>query len=369
MINKRLLIFAAYFWPHKGGHEQYALETARRLHQNGWKIDIVTSLLPGTKAREQVEGMQVYRIPIWHLLDGTYPVPKPCEMNELLLKLAENKYAAVITHTRFFPTSFFGAEFAKKNKIPHLHVEHGSVHPKTRFLLRPLVRLYDHTFGARVVRSATIVAGVSLAAERFAKHLCNRKTILLPNAIDTNFFSKKEQNRGSLQKTITFVGRLIKAKGVQDLLAAAKGLSGARLLIVGSGPYEHQLRKMTGANVHFLGEKDKFGVRTALSKTDIFVNPSYSEGLPTSVLEAGAMGVPVIATDVGGTREILENRANGLLIEPKNIKSLQRAIAELLIDKEKRRRFGRALQKKVRREFDWNVTVKQMQKELDGMTR
>src|SRR3989344_7607091 len=138
----RVLLFAAYFWPHKGGVEKYVEEVCSRLVKRGVTVDIVTSLLPGTKEKESVSGITVYRVPSWDLLGGTFPVPK-FGVWSFLKGLSE--YEVVVTQTRFFPMSLVGALFACKRKIPLLHVEHGTVHTGRKPFIFSVNWLYDHT--------------------------------------------------------------------------------------------------------------------------------------------------------------------------------------------------------------------------------
>ncbi len=124
-------------------------------------------------------------------------------------------------------------------------------------------------------------------------------------------------------KNLIFAGRTIYGKGIQDLLVAFSKIKqqGPRLTIVGDGPYKTHLKKPAHSlhvqdRIIFPGEKAREDVLRLLSESDIFMNPSYSEGLPISILEAGAVGLPVIATDVGGTKEIIIPHQTGLLIPP-----------------------------------------------------
>ena len=145
---------------------------------------------------------------------------------------------------------------------------------------------------------------------------------------------------------------MIKDKGVQDLLKAVKGLK-AEIIIVGKGPYESELKRLGG---RFVWQKDAKGVREILASSDILVNPSYGEGMPTAVLEAGAMGLPVIASDVGGTGEIIQHGKNGYLVHPGNVSELRQKIKKLL-NVVLRSRIGKSLQKTVKQKFDWDVIV------------
>ncbi len=80
--------------------------------------------------------------------------------------------------------------------------------------------------------------------------------------------------------------------------------------------------------------------------------------MPSSVLEAGAIGLPIIATAVGGTEEIIKNYKNGILVKPHNITQLRKKILELIKNKELREKLGRNAQEVVRKKFNWDNNIK-----------
>lgn len=345
----RLVVFSSFFLPHKGGVEGYVLETGKRLVRRGHEVTVVTARLKGTKKCENVKGVQVIRVPVLMLLSGQYPVPWKVPKLE--------RPDVVVTHTRFYVLSFLGGRFARKEKVPWLHVEHGSRQvPYKSAVAKWGSCLVDATIGRWVLKNAR-VAGVSRASCRFAKEWGAKSCTVISNAVDVTFFSGKRAKRK--KATIAFVGRLIEEKGVTDLLKAVEGLD-VDVIMVGTGP----LRKKFSGDRRFVGAMDKKGIRDVLAKADIFVNPSYAEGLPTSVLEAGAMGVAVVATDVGGTREIVEDGKNGCLVPPGDVELLRERIETLLKSKKLRREFGKALQKKVRERFSWESTVDKLERVL-----
>jgi len=187
------------------------------------------------------------------------------------------------------------------------------------------------------------------------------ETILIHNGINTSLFARQGLEQHNILITITFVGRLVYGKGVQDLILSFSEIareSEARLLIVGDGSYRSELEKLaqkTGnGNILFLGQKTREEIAGILSTSDIFVNPSYSEGLPTSVLEAGAAGLPIVATDVGGTREIIEDGKSGFLFLPNDTRRLQEIMCWLIKDKKIREDTGRNIQQFVKNSFDWD---------------
>lgn len=137
---------------------------------------------------------------------------------------------------------------------------------------------------------------------------------------------------------IGIVGRLAEQKGHQYLLQALRIVLKscvAHLLIIGAGPLEEQLRRQTTdleleSHVHFLGSRDD--VMELLPGLDLLVSSSLWEGFPTVLLEAMASSVPVIATDVSGSRELVLTGKTGLLVPPRNPKALAEAMLTLLRD-------------------------------------
>lgn len=342
----RVVIFSAYFIPHSGGVENYVYQLARRLAKNN-SVFVVASKLNNVKEREVIDGIAVFRIPAVELLPERLSLP----LSGVSSIINTIKPDIIVTNTRFYPVSFAAGMYAHKNNIPWLHIEHGTSQPYSNPLIQLGVRAVDLTFGRWIMRHASAVAGVSKASCAFAKNLGAKSCSVLYNGVDSCFFDGRRKSHKGVR--IVFVGRLIKDKGIHDLLRAAKGLD-AKVVIVGAGPYENQLKKLGGI---FVGKKNSAGVRKTLSESDILVNPSYGEGMPSSVLEAGAMGLAVIATDVGGTGEIIRNGKSGFLVQPSNVKQLREKLSFLIKNPSLRMKMGAELQKKVRSEFDWKVII------------
>jgi glycosyltransferase involved in cell wall biosynthesis len=95
-----------------------------------------------------------------------------------------------------------------------------------------------------------------------------------------------------------------------------------------------------------------------LQGVDIAVLPSYREGTPRILLEAAACGLPIVATDVPGCREIVEHKVNGLLVPPKDPKAIAEAIRYIASHPQEKRRMGEAGRRKVLREFDERIVIR-----------
>jgi len=160
---------------------------------------------------------------------------------------------------------------------------------------------------------------------------------------------------------LLFVGRLDQVKGVVVLFGAvasmiAKG-SPVSLTLVGDGPQraelEARVRSMGIADsVHFAGYCSQEEVQQQLAASDVFVLPSFAEGVPVSLMEAMARSLPVVATNVGGVTELVQDGVNGLVVAPGDADALEAALDRLVTDADLRHRFGRAGHDAVRSDFD-----------------
>lgn len=365
----KILIFAGYFYPHKGGLEDYVHKLALGLVKKKYDIDILTTNSEKVQSHEKKDGFNIYRLDCWNFLNNKYPIILPSIKNFKIIKnLLKNNYAFVNTHTRFWMTSSLGLIFSKFNKIPLIHVEHGTCHTEVDSKFISLTnKMVDHTFGSWIVKSAKIRIGVSEASLDFMEHLGKRGDIKISKGLDLKKFKKIKSNLRKKLKikkedfVICYIGRAIYAKGVHDLIFAFNNTQkkNLKLLIVGDGDYKSCLKKLAdkNRNILFLGEKNEKEVIEILSISNLFVNPSYSEGLPTTVLEAGAVGLPVIATDVGGTKEVIINKKTGLLVKPKNIGSLKDAINKLLENKSLSNKFSRNLNRLIKKEYSYKNMI------------
>lgn len=135
-------------------------------------------------------------------------------------------------------------------------------------------------------------------------------------------------------RVVTFIGGLVPQKGVDVLLEAFKAVKteDATLVIVGDGLERGRLEAMAAGNIQFLGRRK--GIKNVLEKSDVLVLPSREEGFGLVLLEAMASGVPVVATNVGGIGEIVEDGQSGILVEKDNPKQTAEAIDRVLADGE-----------------------------------
>ena len=175
---------------------------------------------------------------------------------------------------------------------------------------------------------------------------------------DMDYFSRREevicaaeQIKDNSKFTYLFIGRVVKDKGINELIAAFKKLYSSypniRLVLV--GPYEDDMdpisedsRKAidTFEDIVAVGKKTGVDLLAYYAASDCFVFPSYREGFPNTVIEAGAMGLPSIVTDINGAREIIIDGENGVIVPSKDAEALHDAMLKMLEDKAERERMA-----------------------------
>ncbi len=202
-----------------------------------------------------------------------------------------------------------------------------------------------------------------------------------PARFSQEFIQKKKQELGIPlgEKVVGIVGRLVKDKGYFELFEAFKKVlthfPGAVLLIVGSLEPEKKDRFTMdvlpsfgiGKNTMYLGERTD--VEEIYPLMDVFVLPTYREGLGVSILEASAMKLPVVATDIRGCRGSVNKGITGILVPPKNSEKVAEAVLYLLLNPEKAKAMGGAGRKKVEKEFDERVVFERVQREYERLLK
>lgn len=157
--------------------------------------------------------------------------------------------------------------------------------------------------------------------------------------------------------TVTYVGRLESVKGVDDFLAAAiplkKEYPRLHVQVVGWYRHDNPLVQKYEREVMFMGLRHD--IPEILKKTDIFVLPSYSEGLSNALMEAMSSGCACIASEVGGNRFLIENGISGFLFPPGDRAMLQSHIRRLIDDPAKRQSLAKSARERIAKIFSWDV--------------
>ncbi len=337
---------------------------ATSLFQRGVETDVLTCNTEDAPSEETFAFGRIFRLDAWNFLNGMYPIPKFTMRNFATIRnLKHRKYDVYHTHTRFYLLTFLMSLLARWRRIPQVHTEHGSSSPQLSQLYQSFIaRTFDQILGRFPFRCARKVTAVSHAAEVFSQSLGAKHVRIIPVGAQqlqgVKFLPRESLGYSANDLILVFAGRLIEAKGVQDILAILPRLQYPCLVfcIIGDGPYRKTLEQLPQAHceVQFMGVLEHQQVLQYLAIADIVVNPSYTEGMPTTVLEAAVLGRAIVATDVGGTREILQSTNEGRLYPPGNLEQLTSHLNHLLREPSLRKQLGEQAQRRVRSFPTWD---------------
>ncbi|HKR03070.1 MAG TPA: glycosyltransferase family 4 protein [Bacteroidia bacterium] len=233
---------------------------------------------------------------------------------------------------------------------------------KEKIITAPYRYVHNYLFK----HAAKIVSLGGRLTDIFIKdlNLPKEKIAVLPNAANVPELISRNFNHTPLQ--FLFVGRFAFNKGIQTLVDTVLELNKEgyadkfRFALVGKGPlYDHFLNTYKEPNLKFYGGADDAALFKLYKESDVFVLPTLFEGMPTVVLEAMGYGLPVIVTDTGATRQLVDE-SNGFIIEKKDVSSLKSAILKYAgLNAEERKKLSEASYNKLKNNFTWTIVAQQ----------
>lgn len=252
---------------------------------------------------------------------------------------------------------FYISKFFNKKVIINIHPMHFvQFYENSNIIVKKMI--------TGVLNRCDLILVLSEKIKQKIADICQNKSIeVLYNPVVIKDINSKESN----QINILFLGKLCQLKGVYDIIESAKYITNSNIIInlYGDGNLEEFKNLINNSNVQskvkikgWISGEDK---ERAYQNSDIVILPSYTEGLPMSILEAMAYGLPVISTPVGGIAEAVEDNVNGYLIEPGDYKALAEKIDSLANDKNLREKMGQEGYRIAKEKFDVRVIVKQLQ--------
>ena len=318
------------------------------------------------------------------------PLADLAALFKLFFYFKKEKFDIVHVHT--LKPEVYGQIAAKAAKVPIiLNTLHGFDFADDDEGLKRKLFLFLERVGAKFSTKVFSISKKIIEVAIKEKIAPQEKFIYLGRDIDVDRFNperfdkdfiekkKKELKIGLDKKVIGIIARLVEEKGYIDLFKAMqivlKDL--ADLLLLAIGPEEPEKKDGITSdvakkynlenNVIFLGARDD--VQELYPLMDIFILPTHREGLGASILEAGAMGLPVIATNTGGCPEAVDDGKTGILVPVKAPQELAKAIIYILGNKKKAELMGLAAREKILKEFDKNIVCKRLVGEYDKMTK
>lgn len=384
-MKPKLLVTASTFPRWEGDTEpRFILDLSKAL----LKYFDVTVLAPaaiGAKDKEVLEGVNVIR---YHY----FPIHKwetLCYPGAIVPRIKEKKIRLIlvpflflglwrkllfilpqydIVHAHWIIPQGIVQSFFKKKYLVTGHG--GDVTSMNKGIIKKLK--------VRALKRAGRVTVVSNALKKEVMKLVNNIEVYVQSmGCDLDTFGPENRRNNYFQqngkKIVLFVGRLAEKKGVTYLIEAVRELD-VKLVIVGKGPLENQLKNQADnlkEKVVFLGAKTHEELRSIYASADIFVAPSITakdgdkEGVPTTIIEAMASGLPVIASATSGIPEVVENNKNGFLVQEKDIIGIKNCIEKLSKNEEKRNEMGKYAIKSAQ-QFDYKKIAHQYAKIINS---
>ena len=370
----KIVQYAPYFIPYTGGQENYIYNLSNYLVKNANQVNILTANYPECKAKESIKGILVSRYPCFARPLRNPIVPKLLSPDENI-----SDYDIIHTHNEHSFAAMAAARISKKKNIPLIVTCHGQL----RFgnpLYDSIERLYNKSIGRSVFEKSDVIVALSSSDRDYISSfgIDEDKIIVIPNAIDPSDLERYRLKSDELEsfrewynlsdkRVVLFVGQIIQRKGISYLLKSIpqilrKSKEETSFVFVGKGDALKdslclaQELEIEG-NVIFTGAVSARDLVAFYQISDLFVLPSLSEGLPTSILEAMYFGIPVVSTDIPGVRDHFSEFA--LLVSPRDEDALADAVHTLLTDRDLAKSLSRKGKALVASQYTWDRVTRE----------
>lgn len=352
----------------------------RGLAKAGYEVTLFTAAKPPKwqtlrsrkieKRVEEYDGFTVHRL---HAGPEVGIVPLIPSLFTTLMKI---KFDIIHAHDFYAASSFYGALASRAKGIPFILTQHNDQLP-SKVINALLYSANGHTLGRFIFFHARSIIALNSAIKTHLVEMGvdGNKIGIIPNGVDTRFFSPSRKNLletkwGISPPVILFVGRLVKDKGIGYLLRAfsevVEEIPNAKLVIVGKGPQEEVLRQLKESlglpHVFFIGAIETKLMPNIYAGCDVLVLPSVHEPFGNVVVEAMAVGKPVIGSYVGGIKDTIVHGVTGYHVQPKNCKQLSRFIIRLLEDASLRKKLGKNARKIVLSTYNIELLLQKIEK-------
>ena len=360
------------FPPNCAGVGYYAYNLSKKLIEMGNDVTVITR---GSWKKVKIEcfnGIKVYRVrflplpPVHVKIHGYF-------LNKFFSKtFDENNFDIIHYHSPLVPP--IKTDLSSITTFHACWEAESKMYDKITDIYSFYVRMFYKFFVQYEMNSIKDIDKITTVSHKVANELSTfygvdiNEIAVVKNGVDVNFFTPISKNDNK-ESSILYTGRLVYRKGLIDLVKSAeyvcKECADASFILAGKGALRSTLEKM----VHDLKLESKFSFLGFIAQDElikhyqintIYVLPSYYEGLPTTILEAMSCGMPVVATGIPGTNEVVVDGETGILVPPKNPKALADAIIKLLKDEKLRKKMGKAGRKRVEKEFSWEKITRKV---------
>lgn len=371
----RVLQVIPYFHPAQtiGGSAQACYLLSRYLISRGHELTVYTTDL-GDEGKRNIQLSSVNGITIryfknisstlayrYHLFITPDFIP--------VIRKTINRFDLIHLHEIYTVNHWYTARLARKNNIPYILTPHGTAMLAKKEGRVTRKKLFYRLVGRKLLASAAVITALSIQEKAALEKLgfSEDKIQVIPNGIDTGLFSgpcdpsefRITQNIPSKATVVAFVGRIHPKKGIDLLIRSIASLKNIYLVIAGPTEdrmYAEKLKEMVrksvvGKRIRFLGAVTGGMKQSLFAAADIFALTSYAEGLPMSVLEAAASGLPLLITKQCGLPQVEEYDA-GIIVNNSEVE-ITGGINKIIDRKYFRKYFGTNAQKMIDKEFDY----------------
>jgi glycosyltransferase involved in cell wall biosynthesis len=330
-----------------GGTPTVVRELAIRLHRAGAHVEVVALSPPGP-LQQQLRGSGVKCTALG--AQSTWHLPRTLRR---LVRLLRQEHIDTVFSFLIHANTLAALAKAFHPKARYLQsIQTTQPNPKWHWTLQRLIH--------RAAEKIIVPSPSTARAAEHRSHIPPSKIQIIPNAIDPQDFTFRGGTGGPPVRSIGFIGRLDPVKRIPDLLKAIALLPvDLHLEIFGEGPDRPRIE----SEISRLNLKDRVTVhgpipnpQRALATIDVLVLPSQAEGFGLVLIEAMASGIPVVAANVPGIRDVVKNQQTGLLVPVASPPQLAQAIQQIIADPILRQNLVQAAREDVRR-FTWDAVL------------
>lgn len=363
------------------------LEGQLRFMNRHYQLIAISSNAEKMREIAQAEGVQTYAVELTRKITPLKDLIAVYKLYKIL-----KKEQPLFVHTHTPKAGIVGMMAAFFAAVPHrLHTVAGLPLLTTSGVKRRLLTLIEkltYRFATKVYPNSYALSGIinqlKLTRQNKLKVIANGSS----NGIDTDFFNPDRYSVNTINDLkrqlaikpddfiFVFIGRIVTDKGINELVAAFDRLSQkqdkVKLLLVGSeerdlDPITESSQTIIKNNAAIIAAGYQADVRPYLAISKALVFPSYREGFPNVVMQAGAMKLPAIVTDINGCNEIIEEGINGVIVPPKDTAAVYAKMQVFLaMSEQKRLEMGKASRDKMiqryKREMVWESLLEEYQR-------
>jgi len=357
----KLLLASSYFPPKTGGLERYSFEMAKSALEHGYNVSVITS---GESKKVETEyttdGLRVYRLPPKFKFSNT---PINIKWYSMIKEILHKEKPDII-NVQMPVSGLADLVCWASDNTPTIITYHAGSMKKGSFFLDGFIQIYETLFLPLSLKKADkIICSSDFVRFDFLGKYQNKSVTICPGVNTQMFFRRKVV---PANKNILFVGNFnYEWKGLEYLKEAVRLVDGATLHIVGDG------QEVTASNTIYHGRLQGKDLVEQIHKARVLVLPSTSgaESFGMVLIEAMACGTPVIGTSIGGITTIISDKKDGLLVQPKDVKSLAKAISFILDNPDEANKLAENAYKKVRARFTWDISITKYLKVISDLQK